>query len=493
MATKKTIKTRKIKKLSIAATTPTMVKDNKNKKRRTTLEEQANDIGLHLEPWMTHLDRNDKGKVLPTRRNVKLGLTKSNEWQGVLGFDEFSDKVVLMKDAPFEDGLGKAGTAWDGNCEYHARVWFECLPHVVRFSPATEVIGSSVEAVARLNRFHSVRDYFNSLHWDGTPRLERWLIIYLKAEDTPYVRAVGPRWIISAVARTFQPGCKADYELVLEGKQGRQKSLALAALCSNPDWFTDHMPAHGSKDAAMQIKGKLIIEDSELAAMSKSKRSASKAFLTRTTDRFRPPYTRHVIEQPRHCIMAGTVNPSAITGGRYLADETGNRRYWPVPVADDIDIEAIKRDRDQLWAEAVKLYRDGHAWWLETDELEALATVEQAKRMAVNDMHDVVIKWLEALEDTNKYPLDRLPNKDDVSTIDCLNAIYGDGRPHSHANQMKVANIFKHCGYEWYRPHKAGQPRTPRYRIPNSLANSLIPDDETATTATMEDDRVIGS
>ena len=156
------------------------------------------------------------------------------------------------------------------------------------------------------------------------PRLEEWVITYLGAEDTPLNRAVGSRWMISGVARILQPGAKVDHMLILEGPQGAKKSSALKTL-AGAEWFTDELAEIGSKDAAQQMRGIWVIEIAELDAISRAEVSRIKAFLSRTTDRYRPPYERYVVEMPRQCVFAGSVNPDT-----YLRDETGNRRFWPV-------------------------------------------------------------------------------------------------------------------------------------------------------------------
>jgi putative DNA primase/helicase len=166
----------------------------------------------------------------------------------------------------------------------------------------------------------------------------------LGVANTDYSRAVGSRWLISPVARIFRPGAKADCCLILEGPQGIRKSTALRTLAG--EYFTDELADLGSKDAAMQTRGVWMIELSELDSLSHSEVARIKAFMSRTTDRFRPPYGMRLVESPRQCVFAGTVNHST-----YLRDETGGRRFWPVTCG-QIDIEALGRDRNQLWAEA---------------------------------------------------------------------------------------------------------------------------------------------
>ena len=178
-----------------------------------------------------------------------------------------------------------------------------------------------------------MKAYLQGLLWDGVERLDRWLSTYLGAEDTDYSRAVGSRWLISAVARIFQPGAKADCCLILEGPQGIRKSTALRTIAG--EYFTDELADLGSKDAAMQTRGVWIIELSELDNLSHAEVARIKAFMSRTTDRFRPPYGMRLVESPRQCVFAGTVNH-----GTYLRDETGGRRFWPV-VCGRIDVEGL--------------------------------------------------------------------------------------------------------------------------------------------------------
>ena len=248
-------------------------------------------------------------------------------------------------------------------------------------------VSRSVGAVAREITVHPVRDHLGALAWDGVPRIETWACRYLGAEDTAFNRSVGALWLISAVARIFRPGVKADHMLVLEGPQGARKSTALKILAGE-DWFTDELPDLGSKDAAMHMQGVWIIEIAELDAIGKAEVSRIKAFLTRTTDRFRPPYGRYTIEVPRQCVFAGTVNPDT-----YLRDETGNRRFWPVRCG-TIDIDALARDRDQLWAEAVARFRAGAIWWIDTPELIAAAKSEQEKRYQGDAWDARIDRWL---------------------------------------------------------------------------------------------------
>jgi len=217
-------------------------------------------------------------------------------------------------------------------------------------------------------------------------RVDRWLTTYLGTAETAYSRAVGSRWLISAVARIFRPGSKADCCLILEGPQGTRKSTALRTLAG--EYFTDELADLGSKDAAMQTRGAWIIELSELDSLSHSEVARIKAFMSRTTDRFRPPYGMRLVE-PRQCVFAGTVNHST-----YLRDETGGRRFWPVACG-RIDVEALASDRNHLWAEAKARFEAGSVWCLETAELIQLASDQQVDRYETDPWEEVIAPWVE--------------------------------------------------------------------------------------------------
>jgi predicted P-loop ATPase len=186
--------------------------------------------------------------------------------------------------------------------------------------------------------------------------------------------------MISAVARIFEPGCKADYALVAEGKQGLGKSSGIKALAGG-EWYTDDIADVGSKDAAMQVRGRLLVEIAELKTLTTgtAENSHVKAFMSRSVDHFRPPYGRRVGDFPRQAVLFGTVNHF-----QYLKDETGARRFWPISCNGPVRVEEIKRDRDQLWAEAVARYRKKEKWCLTPHIGHAFVYVCTIQRMMMN-------------------------------------------------------------------------------------------------------------
>jgi putative DNA primase/helicase len=225
------------------------------------------------------------------------------------------------------------------------------------------MIGQAMLTVARLTPSHPVRNYLNGLRWDGQHRIDSWLTRYMGVAQSHYSNAVGSKWLISAVARVMRPGSKVDTALVLEGKQGIGKSRALRIL--GGDWFTDNLGDLREKDTLLQLAGKWIVELGELDAISRHESTQVKAFLSRQEDVYRVPFGRVSESFPRQCVFAGTTNSDT-----HLKDETGNRRWWPVR-CQKIDLAALAQDRDQLWAEAFAMFKEGKNWYLDSELLTA--------------------------------------------------------------------------------------------------------------------------
>lgn len=285
-----------------------------------------------------------------------------------IAHDEFADRLMITARVPWDDNYTNYPREWTDNDTHGCKALLE----MSFIKPSKETVADSVRFVALRRKYHPVRDYLTRLQWDGTPRLESLAFRYFGASDTPYGRAVGTRYLISAVARIMRPGCKVDTMLILEGEQGKRKSTALRTLVGD-EWFTDQLPDLTSKDASIQLRGKWLIEIAELDRMNRAEVTAVKSYASRQVDTYRPPYGRVAIDVPRQCVFAGSTNEH-----EYLRDQTGNRRYWPIECG-DIDVAAITQDRDQLWAEAVHLHRAGEQHWL-TDAEEQLAREAQDDR-----------------------------------------------------------------------------------------------------------------
>jgi predicted P-loop ATPase len=316
--------------------------------------------------------------VIPDEENVRRILSGDPNLQGIVRYDEFSGDMMLTRPITAdrsivaERGIPRPWADAD-TVTLQTYIQRHIVPRMGR-----EKIEAVVAMHARHNcAFHPVRDYLQSVSWDSVPRLNTWLRNYFGANDQPekYLAAVGAAWLISAVARIFEPGCQVDSALVLEGAQGIRKSTALRVLAGDA-YFSDSLSADLShKDARDHLRGKWIIELAELAQFKRAEIETVKQFITRRFEQYRPSYGRHEVKFPRQCVFAGSTNDET-----YLVDTTGNRRFWVVACS-RIEIDAIKGDRDQLWAEAVTRFRAGERWYL-TDELEALAAGEAQLRVA---------------------------------------------------------------------------------------------------------------
>jgi putative DNA primase/helicase len=247
----------------------------------------------------------------------------------------------------------------------------------------------AVEWFANSHPRHGPLTYFNSLEWDGCCRIERFFTDYFGADDNEYVHGVSTNFWLGMVARVLKPGCKLDNMVVIEGEQGIGKSSALDII--GGEWYGVAHHQVGSLDFLQGLAGKLITEMAELDAMSKADNKTVKAMLSTRKDSYRASYGRRVKDYARQGIFVGTTNEH-----EYLDDSTGGRRFWPV-LARSIDLKAIVRDRDQLFAEAVCAMRGGAVHW--TDPVGAVEV--QETRLRHNSWEEPIRKWFDDQHETH--------------------------------------------------------------------------------------------
>jgi hypothetical protein len=276
-----------------------------------------------------------------SQRNIRVAIRRLGV---TLRHDLFAGRNLI-------EGLDGFGPALDDPAIN--RLWL-MVDERFQFRPPREFFLTVVTDAARLNAYHPVVEYLAALRWDGVERIGRWLSTYGGAADNPYTRAVGELVLVAAVRRVRNPGAKFDEMLVLESPQGTNKSTALKLLATRDAWFSDDLPLNADTKRVIEaLSGKWIVEAGELKGLKKGGADHLKSFLSRTHDRARLAYDRLESEVPRQCVIIGTTNDS-----RYLRDATGNRRFWPVKV-EGFDLEALRRDRDQLWAEAAAREAEG--------------------------------------------------------------------------------------------------------------------------------------
>lgn len=331
-----------------------------------------------------------------SKMNVYLFMANHDRYRGIFAYNEFTDKIMLRNCPP-----------WDADadfipreiCEYDAAMLVADLEKI-GIKTNKDIVYDFIARVAKNNKINPPRDYFNSLVWDRKPRLNNWLTYYLGAEkqDAEYLRLVGSKWMMAIVARIFVPGTKFDNVLVLEGGQGIKKTTAFEVLATfnGENCFLEFGGDVTNKDSLELMQGKVIVEMSELASVRKSEIEDMKLFISRRIDEYRPPYGRMKIKRPRFFILGGSTNK---VGQEYLEDETGARRIWPIACGNMIDLEALKLDQPQLYAEAIHRYKAGERIWLEGDEV-ALAKYEQSTRQAEDGWDEKISIYLEMIKET---------------------------------------------------------------------------------------------
>ena len=402
--------------------------------------------------WQAQLKTTRDGVISKQLYNVVQILSHSDGWDGTLYMDDFALRVMLARSTPAHATAASDQwpRQWRESDDVLTAAWVQEHWHI-DVSPG--MVADAVTAIGQSCRRHPVREYISALSWDRTSRLATWLHTYLGAEQTEYVASVGTKWLLSAVARIFQPGCQADSVLILEGPQGARKSTALEALASQ-SWFTDQLSDLGQgKDAAQDLIGKWIIEIAELDAIRRADTSRIKAFFTRRTDHYRAPYGRYTHDYPRQCVFAGTVNHTT-----YLSDGTGNRRFWPVKVG-QIDIGALRCDRDQLWAEARARYENGEPWWIEDAPLIEQASREQEDRYICDPWEDLVAGWLQS-----DIARQLVFQNGGISTMDLLDRAISLSKDRwDRRAQTRVGIIMARLGWRRERPRSRDGTRTRMY------------------------------
>jgi hypothetical protein len=339
-------------------------------------------------PWLQYCQCDAKGRPLFNLANAMLALRNDPAVCNMLAYDEMFCGEVMIKEIGGKIDVDPPRPCTDTDVTA-IQEWFQLsgLPLI-----GQETVYRGIDFRAHERRFHPVRDYLKSLQWDGYPRVETWLHRYLGAALNDYTKTIGRMFLVATVARIFRPGCQVDYMLILEGSQGEFKSTACEIL--GGDWFSDHLPdiATAGKDVSQHLRGKWIIEITEMSAMSRAETNQLKSFVTRKTERYRRSYGKKESVEPRQCVFIGTTNKSI-----YLRDETGNRRYWPVKTT-TIDLAALKHDRDQLFAEAVALFEQDVPWWPSKKFEEAHIKPEQDERFEADPWEDPIAEYLSMLQ-----------------------------------------------------------------------------------------------
>lgn len=360
--------------------------------------------------WKAELEYTKSGRLLCNIANIILILENDPALAGHIVHDLFTGMDSAKDGLPWN----KNANQWTDTDDANLRVWLEKHYDIT----GKEKIADALTAVLTRHSYHPIRDYLSGLTWDGVPRLDRIIIDYMGAEDSELNRAMSRKHFVAAVARVFNPGCKYDYCLIMSGAEGIGKSTLLRVMGGK--WFNDSITTLEGKEGMEQLRRAWVVELGELSSIKRSDVEQVKAHLSKQVDIYRAAYARRVLEHPRQCVFCGTTNEAL-----FLKGDTGNRRFWVIPVVAELRkyrdwSEAIRRDRDQLWAEAVHYYKQGEPLYL-SEELEAQA--KQRQQDFNDDNDDPIVAMLD------KYLNTLLPVNWDTMDIQARRSYLRDPDP----------------------------------------------------------------
>jgi putative DNA primase/helicase len=312
-----------------------------------------------------------------TLSNASLILQYHDEFKGKIWFDSFRGKVFhTLRGVPKQ---------WTDADDRRVTAWMQQRMQLPKFSLMT--VHEGIMHAAECNQKNSLTDWLDSLKWDGVERLDTWLFDCLGTARNAYTDAVARNWPISMVARAYDPGCQVDTMPVLEGKMGRGKSSFLRILAE--PWFAAIQIAFGEKDFFQAIQGLWLIEVPDMSGFSRREHTQIIATISNQNDVYRQSHGRNTEDHQRVTIFAATSE-----NDEYLQESRGRRRYWPL-VCGDINLDALRTQREQIFAEAIVQYRAGATWYEMPEETDA----EQAARASRDIWTDRVINYAEMYGD----------------------------------------------------------------------------------------------
>ncbi|WP_102400189.1 virulence-associated E family protein [Haloimpatiens massiliensis] len=310
--------------------------------------------------WVKELTYTDQGKVRSTISNFSLIIENDPLLKDKIAYNEFSNRAVVIGQLPWRSKNNKSD--WNDTDDSGLREFIEKYYGISSTAKCADALALAFEK----HSFHPIKDYLNSLLWDGEKRVDTLFIDYLGAEDNSYVRTVTRKILVAAVARVFNPGCKFDNMPVLSGPQGIGKSTIIKKL--GMEWYSDSLTTVSGKEAYEQLQGVWLLEMGEMMATKKADIEATKHFLSKTEDIYRVAYGRRTSRFPRQCVFIGTTNDR-----EFLRDKTGNRRFWPIDVGLTKHTKSVFKDMtdyeiSQIWAEAVEFFKKEEPLYLNAEE-----------------------------------------------------------------------------------------------------------------------------
>lgn len=413
--------------------------------------------------WVKELEYTDNGKLRSTISNFLLIIENEPLLKGKIAYNEFSNRAVVVGQLPWRNKDNKAD--WNDTDDSGLREFIEKYYKISSTAKCADALALSFEK----HSIHPVKEYLNSLFWDGVKRIDTLLIDYLGAEDNSYVRTVTRKILVAAVARVFVPGIKFDNMPVLSGPQGIGKSTIIKKL--GKDWYSDSLTTVSGKEAYEQLQGVWLLEMGEMMATKKADIEATKQFLSKQEDIYRVAYGRRTSRFPRQCVFIGTTNDR-----EFLRDKTGNRRFWPIDVGVTTHGKSVFKDLtdyeiDQIWAEAATLWNDKEPLYLSTKE-EKEAQLQQEAHSEESAKAGLIEEYLNRPITDNWYELGIAERRNYIHGSDfgdipegniqrnktCVMEIWcelfnGDPKQLSPMNAREINEILK--GLDSWEKHKS--------------------------------------
>lgn len=349
--------------------------------RDLSLDRKAHDPDHRYSFYPGDLSGFDGATILRPDR-VVADLYRHNQWDGVLQYDEFADRIHAV-DPPLQLDAEDDGGLSDRDVE-RIKIWFNAHGLTV----GLDTVRAAIELAACRRSFHPVKDYLDSLPPATTACHELLNTFASKAfgNDEPMANEMFKKTMVAAVRRILVPGTQVDTMLVLKGDEGLFKSRTIRALFSDR-FFKDQLPdLKDDARASHSLLGFWGIESGELDKFLRADNTTAKAFLSRSEDSYHAPYGHRDVRRKRQCIFIGTTNADD-----FLTDATGNRRYWIVVVYREVDVNWVRSVRDSLWSAALELAKDyTYPHWFHD------AAGEAAASRAPHEYRD---PWHEVIED----------------------------------------------------------------------------------------------
>lgn len=430
-----------------------------------------------------------RNKPLDCRENVMYCLQLDPFLTGLVRQNEFTQLIERGRETPWGHPVGDWNEEDDLMLgEYLLRVFGLGIK-------GTKTLRDGVLMAARSAKYNPVQDLVKTQVWDGVPRIEHWLADVFEVNDRPYTRMIGKFFIMGLVQRAMRPGCKFDTMLILKGDQGLKKSSAFRELAA--PFFTDNAIRMGDKDSLMAMQLVWIAESAELESLNKSETTQIKQFLSAQEDMYRPPYGAQLLKKPRHAVNVGTTNADT-----FLKDATGDRRFWPLEVQ-AVNVEVIKANRLQWFAEALHYLAKGERYWLTRDEDNLLLIPEQEQFKRADTWEDILDAYVnrDALTKDDSAMLTINAKRDFFPTTELYDKallIKADRIDGNGQMDTRIGNAMKALRFERHRETNAkrrrGFRRLPLPDVPSVAAepaggspdlradptnNTAVPDDDT--------------